>query len=210
MTEPPAPEHLELPSERGPVPCTFHAPSDSPAAAVIMVGGGDGGLDGPADALYPDLSEDLRARGISALRVDFRIHQFPGDVDEAVHDVRVGIAFLVEQGIERVGLLGHSFGGAVMIEAGVRERVVASVATLATQTAGAQRVGELAAVPLLLIHGLDDIRLSPDCSRILYGMAGEPKRIELLEGARHSLRQSREEVRSMLLDWFADTLASAR
>ena len=209
MTEPPAPEHLKLPSERGPVPCAYHPPSDSPAAAVIMVGGGDGGLDGPADALYPDLSEDLRARRIVALRVDFRIHQFPGDVDEAVHDVRAGIAFLLEQGIERVGLLGHSFGGAVMIEAGVREPVVASVVTLATQTAGAQRVGELAPVPLLLIHGLDDIRLSPDCSRILYRMAGEPKRIELLEGARHSLRQRREEVRSMLIEWFMDTLASA-
>ena len=210
MTETPVPEQLDLPSARGAVPCAYHAPAKGPApaaeAAVIMVGGGDGGLDGPADALYPELSGDLGGRGIGALRVDFRIHQFPGDVEQAVHDVRVGIAFLAERGAQRVGLLGHSFGGAVMIEAGVGEPVVTSVATLATQTAGAQRAGELAPVPLLLVHGLDDIRLSPDCSRMLYELAGEPKRLELLEGARHSLRQRREDVRRLLLDWFTETL----
>jgi hypothetical protein len=127
-------------------------------------------------------------------------------MDESVHDVRAGIGFLAGNGVSRVGLLGHSFGGAVMIEAGVQDAAVASVATLATQTAGAQRVGELAPRPLLLIHGLDDIRLPPDCSRMIFGMAGEPKRIELLEGARHSLRQRREDVRGLLRDWFTETL----
>jgi len=37
-------------------------------------------------------------------------------------------------------------------------------------------------------------------------MAGEPKRLVLLDGARHSLRQSREEVRTLLADWFVQTL----
>ena len=206
MTDRPARE-LDLPSERGPVHCAYHAAPGS-ERAVIMVGGGDGGLDGPAGALYPELSEDLRAAGTGALRVDFRVHQFPGDVEQAVYDVLVGLRFLAAEGVRRPGLLGHSFGGAVVIEAGVREPSVASVATLATQTAGAQRTPELAPVPLLLIHGLDDIRLSPDCSRTLYRLAGEPKRLELLEGARHSLRQRREDVRRMLLEWFAETLAA--
>ena len=66
---------LELPSARGPVRCAYH-PAEG-VMAVIMVGGGDGGLDGPAAGLYPDLSETLRARGISALRLDFRIHRSP-------------------------------------------------------------------------------------------------------------------------------------
>ena len=206
MAEAAAIQTLELPSDRGPIGCAFHEVPDA-EAAVIMVGGGDGGLDGPAGALFPDLSEDLRSRGIGGLRVDFRIHQFPGDVEESVHDVRAGVDFLAGTGVSRVGLLGHSFGGAVMIEAAVQTAAVASVATLAAQTAGAQRVGELAPRPLLLIHGLDDIRLPPDCSRVLFGMAGEPKRIELLEGARHSLRQRREDVRGLLLDWFTETLS---
>lgn len=172
-----------------------------------MVGGGDGGLDGPANALYPDLAADLAEREVAALRLDFRVHAFPGPMGDGVHDVLSGVDFLVGEGVEHVGLLGHSFGGAVVIEAGVQSDRVASVATLATQTAGAQRVAELAPTPLLLVHGLADIRLPPDCSRLLHDLAGNPKRLELFEGATHSLRQRREEVRALLLDWFTDTLA---
>jgi alpha/beta superfamily hydrolase len=210
MTEKPPPRNLDLPSERGPIGCAYHAAATTAGAAeagVIMVGGGDGGLVGPAEELYPDLATDLADRGIAGLRVDFRIHQFPGDVEEAVHDVLAGVRFLAGEGVQRVGLLGHSFGGAVVIEAGVQASEVASVVTLATQTAGAQRVAMLAPRPLLLIHGLRDIRLTPDCSRSLHAMAGEPRRLELLEEATHSLRQRREDVRRLTLDWFVETLS---
>ena len=198
---------VALESERGVVRCAWLAAA-SAEAAVLMVGGGDGGLDGPAEALYPDLARGLAERGVASLRVDFRVHAFPGPLEEGVHDVLRGVAFLAGEGIARAGLLGHSFGGAVVIEAGVRSQRVAAVATLATQTAGAQRVAELAPRPLLLAHGLDDARLPPDCSRLLHRMAGEPKRLELLEGATHSLRQRREDVRRLLLGWFADALAA--
>ena len=197
---------VALDSARGDIRCAWHA-APGAEAAVVMVGGGDGGLDGPANALYPDIAADLAARGIAALRLDFRVHAFPGPMGDGVFDVLRGIEFLAGERIQRVGLLGHSFGGAVVIEAGVQSGLVASVATLATQTAGAQRVAELAPTPLLLVHGLADIRLPPDCSRLLHDLAGEPKRLELLEGATHSLRQRREEVRSLLVEWFTETLA---
>ena len=200
------PQIVDLDSERGAIRCAWHAVEDA-RAAVVMVGGGDGGLDGPANSLYPDLAADLAARGVAALRLDFRIHTFPGPMGDGVFDVLRGVDFLASEGVERVGLVGHSFGGAVVIEAGVQSELVASVATLATQTAGAQRVAELAPTPLLLVHGLADDRLPPDCSRLLHDLAGDPKRLELYEGATHSLRQRREEVRGLLLDWFTDTLA---
>ena len=201
------PQIVDLDSERGAIRCAWR-PVEDASAAVVMVGGGDGGLDGPANALYPDLAADLAGRGIAALRLDFRIHTFPGPMGDGVFDVLRGVEFLAGEGVDRVGLVGHSFGGAVVIEAGVQSGVVASVATLATQTAGAQRVAELAPTPLLLVHGLADDRLPPDCSRLLHDLAGEPKRLELYEGATHSLRQRREEVRALLLDWFTDTLAA--
>ena len=204
---PAEPRIIELDSARGAIRCAWH-PVAGAEAAVVMVGGGDGGLDGPANALYPDLAADLAARGIAALRLDFRIHTFPGPMGDGVFDVLRGVEFLASEGVQRAGLAGHSFGGAVVIEAGVQSERVASVATLATQTAGAQRVGELAPTPLLLVHGLADDRLPPDCSRLLHEMAGDPKRLELFEGATHSLRQRREEVRTLLLDWFTDTLAA--
>ena len=196
---------LTLQSDRGPIRCAFH-PVAGADAAIIMVGGGDGGLDGPAEKLYPDLAGDLHALGMGALRLDFRIHKFPGDMDNAVYDVLEGVRALLDRGYRRVGLVGHSFGGAVVIEGAARESSVASVATLATQTAGAQRVGELSPRPILLIHGLADIRLSPDCSRQLYELAREPKRLVLFEDATHSLRQRREELRKLLAAWFVETL----
>jgi fermentation-respiration switch protein FrsA (DUF1100 family) len=193
---------VAIPTDRGDVPALFDPPPAGGGSAALLVGGADGGFDGPAEALYPTLAEDLAAAGRGALRLDFRIHRFPNDVDEGVYDVRAGIAYLAERGVERIALVGHSFGGAVVIDAAIGEARVACVATLATQTAGAQRVALLAPTPLLLIHGLDDIRLSPDCSRLLHRMAGEPKELVLLERATHSLRQRREEVRRLLLRWF--------
>ena len=181
--------------------------TNEPPKGVVMVGGGDGGLDGPAEALYPTLAGDLAALGIAALRVDFRVHRFPGDIDEGVHDVLAGAEYLREQGVEWIGVVGHSFGGAVVIEAAAQDPRIDSIVTLATQTAGALRVGELAPRPLLLVHGLDDDRLSPDCSRQLYRLAGDRKRLELLEGATHSLRQRREDVRTLVRDWLVETLS---
>lgn len=207
MTEAPldAAQLLEISSARGPIACAYSAPLEG-APVVVMVGGGDGGLDGPL-GLYPALARDLFEAGVGTLRVDFRIHRFPGPVDEGVHDVLAAIDWLDGCGVVRTGLLGHSFGGAVVIEAAAQDvSRVASIATLATQTAGAQRVSELAPRPILFVHGLDDARLSPDCSRYLYSLAGEPKDLVLLEGATHSLRQRHPEVRALLVDWFARTL----
>ncbi|MCC6235965.1 MAG: alpha/beta hydrolase [Dehalococcoidia bacterium] len=200
---------VEVPSDRGPITAALTLPADrhlAEVAVIVMVGGGDGGLDGPV-GLYPALAEDLADAGLATLRVDFRIHHFPGPLDEGIHDVTSALAWLRAEGVTACGLLGHSFGGAVVIEAGVRDHaLVRSVATLATQTAGAQRVGELAPTPLLLVHGLDDVRLSPDCSRLLYSLAGAPRELVLLEGATHSLRQRHPEVRERLVAWFARTL----
>ena len=205
-------ETIEIPSARGPVTCAYHPPAAAGGAVVLMVGGGDGGLDGPAERIYPTLAGDFAEVGIGALRLDFRIHQFPGDVEQAVHDVEVGLRYLAGEGVQRAGLLGHSFGGAVVIEAGARDGgdglAVPSVATLATQTAGAQRVPELAPRPVLFVHGLADRRLSPDCSRMLHDVAGEPKRLVLYEDATHSLRQRRDELRRLLVDWFHDALVA--
>lgn len=198
-------EAVRIETARGAVEARWgEAPGSS--TAILMVGGADGGFDGPAEALYPTLAEDAAARGWSSLRLDFRIHRFPNDVEEGLHDALAGLAWLADRGIERVGLIGHSFGGAVVIQAGVLASAARSVVTLATQTAGAMNIGQLAPTPVLLIHGADDIRLSPRCSEQLYALAGEPKELVLIEGATHSLRQAREEVRGRILEWFEGTL----
>lgn len=199
---------LSIPTSRGAIAARYDAPATGRRAAALLVGGADGGFDGPAEALYPDLVADLAAIGCGTLRLDFRIHRFPNDPEEGVFDVLAGIDYLAGEDVDRVALVGHSFGGAVVIEAGVRDRRVVCVATLATQTAGAQRVAELAPTPLLLIHGRADIRLSAEGSRLLYEHAGEPKRLELIDGATHSLRQGRSDVRQLLVAWFTEQLGT--
>jgi alpha/beta superfamily hydrolase len=200
------PEQLSMPSPRGPVSALYHPPAPG-GAVVICVGGFDGGFDGPADGLFPALAEDLAPHGIGVMRLDFRDRRSPGIVPDGAADVAAGIEELQRRGVERIGLVGHSFGAAVMIYVAARRLEVVTVVTLSAQTAGALDVALLAPRPLLLVHGLDDIRLSPDCSRYLYSIAGEPKRLVLLEGARHSLRQSAAEVRRLVGEWLIRNLS---
>jgi pimeloyl-ACP methyl ester carboxylesterase len=184
----------------------YHPPAAG-GAVVICVGGFDGGFEGPADGLFPALGEELAPHGIGVLRVDFRDRRAPGIVADGASDVLAAIEELRRRGVTRIGLVGHSFGGAVMITVGASTPEVATVVTLSTQTAGVQDTPKLAPRPLLIIHGLEDIRLSPDCSRYVYALAGEPKRLVLLPGARHSLRQSAGEVKALVRDWLVEHLA---
>jgi hypothetical protein len=196
---------VRLQTERGPIACLYHEGTPG-AGGVIFVGGTDGGFDGPANGIYASLAVDLLARGISSLRLDFRLHVAPGDVEEGTHDVLAGVAFLKEKNAGRIGLVGHSYGGAVVINAAALSRDVDAVVTLSTQTAGTVLTPRVAPRPLLLVHGELDRRLPPACSQYVYERAGEPKEIVILSGAKHSLRQRREELRRLLLEWLAGHL----
>ncbi len=147
--------------------------------AVLWVFGAGGGLGGPAGGLYPRLAAHLAPLGIASLRLDYRR---PAELLPCVLDVLVGIAYLATRARGRVVLVGHSFGGAVVITAG---------AALSSQTAGAGHVGQISPRPLLLIHGTADEILPDRCSRDLYRRAGEPRRLVLYQGCRHGLDQCR-------------------
>lgn len=199
---------LDLPSARGNIPCLYHAGSAG-AGGVIWMGGTDGGFMGPADGIYETLAADLLPYGISSLRLSFRILTAPGILEEAVFDALEGIRYLQREGAGPIALVGHSFGGAVAITAAVLANGgIAGVVTLATQSAGTQLAGRLAPTPLLLVHGSQDRRLPPECSRYVYRLAREPKKLVILEGARHSLRQRREELRALVRDWLLARLGS--
>lgn len=199
---------VSIPSERGSIQAVYHPVPVAGAPAVIWVGGTDGGVDGPADAIYPTVADDLVADGVASLRVAFRVLGSPGNLPEAIHDVAAGVRFLQEHAYSRIGLVGHSFGGAVVIAVAVRSPEVAAVVTLSTQTLGADRVADVSPRPLLLVHGAEDRRLPPWCSQYLYARAREPRELVLMPGARHSLRQCREELRQLLRHWLGEKLTS--
>lgn len=194
-------EVVRLRTDDGVVDCRFH-PAPTGDAAVVWVGGAGGGLFGPAGGMYPRLAESLIPHGIASLRLHYR---YPNDLFPCVLDTLLGVAWLETRGRGRVALVGHSFGGAVVITAGVESAEVVGVAALSSQTYGTRTVAQLSPKPLLLIHGSDDEVLPDLCSRDIYKRARDPKEMRIYT-CRHGLDECREEVDRYLLDWLQRVL----
>jgi len=193
---------LTLHTTRGDLRVAFHQSPD-PHAGIVWVWGAQGGLDGPADRIYATLADELLTSGITSLRVDYRQ---PRVLMESVMDTLAGVSFLKGLGYRSVALVGHSFGGAVVITAAPISEEVTAVVALSSQTYGAQDARLVAPRPLLLVHGEDDQRLPPRNSRTIYLWANEPKEIVLYPGAGHGLRQCKDELHDLLKRWLVDKL----
>ena len=179
-----------------------HDPNLPTTKAVIWVGGASGGFDGPANGLYKNLGEKLNPH-ITSLRLDYRI---PNDLIECVMDTLAAVSFLVGTGHQDLILVGHSFGGSVVIKSASFSDQVKSVIALASQTAGATEANLVTPRSLLLIHGDEDIVLSPLCSQTIYDWAEEPKELFLLSGAGHSFRETEQELTEKVEQWIRNVL----
>jgi pimeloyl-ACP methyl ester carboxylesterase len=107
-------EILELVTDAGSIPCRLHAAPEGNAGIVWVFGAG-GGWGGPAGGIYERLARVLQPEGITSLQVAYRQ---PAHMQPCVEDTLTGAAFLASRGSHRVALVGHSFGGAVVINAG--------------------------------------------------------------------------------------------
>jgi pimeloyl-ACP methyl ester carboxylesterase len=75
-----------------------------------------------------------------------------------------------------------------------------------------ERIRELSALPLLLLHGTRDVIVSADHSRRLYAAAPEPKRLELIEGGSHAEALFRDDPEGFLRrvrPWLTATVAAS-
>jgi hypothetical protein len=117
---------------------------------VLMVGGAAGGVLGPGHALYLELGRSMAGRGRAAMAVDYRR---PGDIDRCLLDVAAAADLAIRHGAERFCMLGHSFGGAVAIQAAATlPDHTAGIITYSTQSAGCEdasqgRPGEVQTFP---------------------------------------------------------------
>lgn len=169
---------MEVVTAAGIITCIRHG--DDTPATVLYLGGALGGLSGPAGGLYHTLG-----RALGGVRIHYRK---PGQMDDCLMDVLLVHHLLRRRGVEKVALVGHSFGGAVAIGAGALLGPSASgVVALSTQVPGTEGVDRLAGVPLLLVHGDDDGILPDLCSRNVYDRAAEPKELVILPGDGHLL-----------------------
>lgn len=196
---------IKLNTNLGPVDTRYHK-SEGAEAAVIWVGGAGGGLVGPAGGLYPRIAEQLVAQNIASLRVDYRM---PNEIQNCVIDTLIGAQFLTgERKHSRIALVGHSFGGAVVIYAGTLLPNVVAVAALSNQLYGTDLVHRLSPRSLLLIHGKNDEILSHYCSEDIYKRAHEPKKIILYSDCRHGLDECRGQLDNDLKNWLIENLIS--
>jgi alpha-beta hydrolase superfamily lysophospholipase len=187
---------LTMRTTRGPIAMIMHAAAAA-SRAVICVSGAIGGFDGPAQ-LYPRMGRELPGHGISVVRLNYRA---PNDFAECLIDTVAGLAFVKGVGHPRAALVGHSFGGAIAINAGTISATATTVIAISSQLAGADVVDRLAPKPLLLIHGTADEILPHRSSELIFERAGEPKRLCLLDGADHRMSGRGDELFALAQEW---------
>ncbi|MDP9359453.1 MAG: alpha/beta hydrolase [Chloroflexota bacterium] len=194
---------VTLATSRGDVECR-HYPAPNATRAALWVPGAIGGWHTPAGDLYPRLSREFLAEDVTSLQVLYRQAAMLG---ECILDLLAGLAYLEGEGVEAVSFTGHSFGGAVVIQAGAASPLTRTVVTLATQGYGADAVTRLPDdASILLVHGTADQILPPASSERVYARAHEPKRLMLYPGANHNLDQVAAEVHDLVHDWILQAL----
>ena len=204
-------ELVKLDTERGEIVCRYYSSRIyNPASiAIVYVAGVGGNWATPAIGLYPRLCGSFVKNGIDGLRLRYR---HPTDLLESVFDTLAGIAFLREEHkTKEIGLVGHSFGGAVVIQAAAEASdVVSAVVTLATQSYGAaEAVSKLKrGTSLLVVHGADDKVLPVYCSEHVYEQACEPKRLIIYKRAGHGLDEASQDLYDLVYGWFVNNLLS--
>lgn len=192
-------------TSRGDIQGILHRAPDADKG-VVWVCGARGGFGGPGPGTYQRLAEEFTGREITSLRLDYRLPNF---LDECALDLMVGVAGLKGLGCGSVVVVGHSFGGAVVIAAAAAYPRISGVVSLSPQTYGASGAGRIAPRPILLVHGKADTRLPYSCAMQIHQMAGEPKTLVLYDGAEHRLEECRDQLEDLLRDWIPETLAAA-
>ena len=194
---------LLLVTNRGPIQTIIHHDPTSPThRGVVWVGGARGGFEGPAGSMYKLLGDGL-SPGITSIRLDYRR---PNVLVECVMDTLAALSFLSGTGHTDVILVGHSFGGAVVIKAAPYSEVVKGVIALSSQTFGAGDVSQVSPSPILLVHGERDTVLSQESSVKIFEWAEEPKELRLIPENGHGLQESAQEIRQLVSEWLVQHL----
>ncbi|MEM9654378.1 MAG: alpha/beta hydrolase [Actinomycetota bacterium] len=199
-------EHLEIYTMEGLLTVLWHGPADA-SEVVVCLGGAMGGLLGPDDGLYHQLGRAFAAQGIGTMRVSYRR---PNDLGLCVHDTLAMMELAERHGARRFVTIGHSFGGAVAIQAAAHlERAsVPGVVTLATQSAGCEPAERLGDRDLLFIHGTADQILPHFASETVQMLAGTGELV-LLDGGDHLLKSHGPDLLDRLVDHLPRVLAEA-
>jgi dienelactone hydrolase len=159
------------------------------------------------EGIYPSLGDKFALLlGIPCIRLDYRQ---PARTEYCSADIVASFTYLREHfNSSGFVLVGWSFGGSPCFTVAAQVERVRGVATVASQTAETSGIRKLSPRPLLLLHGTDDMVLSPTCSETLYREYGNngPRELKLLPGDDHGLTKHAPEVERMIFEFAAKTL----
>jgi uncharacterized protein len=188
--------HLEVYTLGGLLTLLWHGDLEN-EHVVLACGGAMGGLLGPAEGLYHDLGVRFAEQDIGLVRVGYRK---PNDLGACVNDLMAVAELAARRGARRFVTMGHSFGGAVAIQAGIAlgDDTVGVVA-LATQSAGCEAAKRLTGTPVLLFHGERDELLPPQASELVQMLTGGE--LVVFPDAGHLLTEVGDELRERLGTW---------
>lgn len=165
---------------------------------VLMCGGAMGGMLGPGRSLYLELGLELAAEGRAAMAVGYRK---AGDLTRSLLDTCAAADLALRNGAERFVILGHSFGGAVAIQAASTFAAhTAGVITYATQSAGCEEVARIGDTPLLLLHGERDSILGPENSMMVQSLAGAGE-VRMFPDTDHLMAEAANEIAEITGRW---------
>lgn len=199
-------DHLEIYTMEGLLTVLWHGSADT-ENVVVCVGGAMGGLLGPDGGLFHQLGRMLPESGIGVMRVSYRR---PNDLSLCIHDTLAAMELAARHGAKRFVPLGHSFGGAVAVQAAAHFDApsVPGLVTLATQSAGCEPIEQLQDRVLLFFHGTNDRILPHQASELVKMLAGTGELV-LLDGADHLLNPAGGQVLAHLLDHLPRVFAEA-
>ncbi|HEY8475513.1 MAG TPA: alpha/beta hydrolase [Chloroflexota bacterium] len=187
---------LRVETDRGLVLARFY-PGDGSPHGTLWVGEGLQPFDSPGDQLYATLARELQALGVASLHVQPR---YPGERDEVSLDLLLGASLLQQRAVVAIALVAHGASGPAAVLAAAASDAFVALALLSSPVAGAEHIGEVAPRPTLIVHGAKDDLVPVAAAHRLYAMAGEPRRLVLLERAGHALAEAGELPRT-LLQW---------
>lgn len=196
-----------LKTDRGQILGKYHR-SGGAQRGVIWVHGAGGGMEGPARAVYSEACDRLQSVGIAGLRLEYRKDE---NLHECVLDTLCAAAFLASEGITRIAVVGHSFGGGVAVCAAATSPRIDAVVAMSSQTLGALQMAPLlASRPLLLVQGGRDKVLPTANADKIFAAAHQPKELKIFPDAGHGLTQARPQVLELLLHWLPEKLDRRR
>lgn len=185
---------------RGPFDAMFHTRKGI-SRAVVMLGGANGGFDGPG-GLYPRLADELLKCGVGSLRLNYRV---PGDCVQCAVDTLVGVQYLDDESMRDILLLGWSFGSAVAISSGSVARSVRGVVAMSPLNVAGCCARRLRRKPVLVIHGEEDSISPVAVADRLYSEADEPRKLIVYPCTGHTLEEAGPKLVSDIRDWGLST-----